>query len=147
MAIKAKAKASSSTYLDIGLSHIGGLNELARLKSTIEDIRAYQSAHNDLARCSRSRSRMNCLGGGLGCLGRLLHTSDRGLSRGTAVRATAVGLTAGANKVIQRAIKVGRHDEDWWDEMTETGDLRLQADTSRKKRVSGQMRHRNMEEL
>lgn len=49
----------------------------------------------------------------LGGLGRLLHTSDGGLSccSSTAVAATASGLTAVADKVVKRLIQVGGHDE------------------------------------
>jgi hypothetical protein len=61
----------------------------------------------------------------LGTLGRLLHSSDGRLgssSSSTAVTATAGGLAAVADKVIEGLIQVGRHDEDLREEMGKAGD-------------------------
>ena len=115
MATKAKAKASRSTYLDIGLRHIGRLEKLAEAPvMKFSKLVAYQSAHDDLAGNSWSSwSGVNRLCGSFRSLGRLLHASDRRLCGGTAVGATASALTAVANEVIQRLVQVvGRHGEE-----------------------------------
>lgn len=86
MAIKAKAKAFRSTYLDIGLRHIGR-----------------QSAHDDLAGGSRGcRGWVSDLRRSLRGSGRLLHSTDGGgLSSGATVATTASILAAVADEVIQ----------------------------------------------
>jgi hypothetical protein len=94
MAIKAKAQACSSTYLDIGLRHIGR-----------------QSAHDDLAGSSRSNGGgVDDLGRSLGGLGRLRDAADRRLCGGAATSATTTSVLATvADEIVQGLVQVGRH--------------------------------------
>lgn len=116
MAIKSKATASRSTYLDIGLRHIGRLMEVSMCPISIKSsqVATYQSAHDDLAGSSRSSwGGVNCLRGSLGSLGGLLHTSDGGgLGRSATACAAASVLTTVADEIVERLVQVGRHPVD-----------------------------------
>lgn len=96
MAMKANMRAFRSTYLDIGLGHIGRQSADKNLAG---------SSLGDRGRVSRLRSR----------LGRLLHTSNGGcLGRcaagtTTATSSVASGLATAADEIVKRFIKVGRH--------------------------------------
>lgn len=99
MAMEANMRAFRSTYLDIGLGHIGR-----------------QSADKNLAGTSLGgRGWVSSLGSS--SLGGLLHTSNSGwLGRSATGTSTATsvasGLTTAADEIIKGLIKVGRHDCD-----------------------------------
>jgi hypothetical protein len=117
MAMEANMRAFRSTYLDIGLGHIGRLRRLAHGQAgTTEGARTYQSADKNLAGTSLGgRGWVSSLGSS--SLGGLLHTSNSGwLGRSATGTSTATsvasGLTTAADEIIKGLIKVGRHDCD-----------------------------------
>lgn len=111
MAVKANMRAFRSTYLDIGLGHIGRLRRLAHGQAeTLGRIRTYQSADKNLAGTSLGdRGWVSNLGSSLGGL---LHTSNGGwLGRSAAGTTTATtSLATAADEIIKGLIKVGGHD-------------------------------------
>jgi hypothetical protein len=118
MAIKAKAQACSSTYLDIGLRHIGRLTtELVNAGSITKSNKigtTYQSAHDDLAGSSRGNGGgVNHLGRSLAGLRRLLNTTNGRLCGGAATSATATSVLATvADEIVERLVQVGRHSDE-----------------------------------
>lgn len=112
------AVVSSSTYLNLGLSNIGGLEELEVVPDSNGGRLAYQVAHDDLGVSTPSGwSTWDHFWGSTTILRTFLNASCRGCAGGTSsicrttasTSATASSLTTSADDIVKRLIKLSRH--------------------------------------
>jgi hypothetical protein len=111
--MKPKAKASQSTYLDIGLVHIGRLEMLVVLLMIDAGRMSYQAADHDLTFGRDGVSILDSLSSRLNTLCGLLDSSNRNSgvgSLGSGVAATvAHALAAVDEDLVERLIELSRH--------------------------------------
>jgi hypothetical protein len=111
--MKPKAKAFQSTYLDIGLIHIGRLKMLVALLSIGGGRISYQAADHDFAFGRDGVSILDSLSSRLSTLCGLLDSANRNSSVGSlgsgVTAAVAHALAAVDKDLVERLIELGRH--------------------------------------